>query len=109
MFFCWPDPSSLTPAISVRASRAVRPATGRAAASAADTSAGLIAVKLSLATAYSANPPPYCHSKQTTHKIDIGNIILGYVGQRSKLGKFTDYQKNKEKAQVHGAWRRKIK
>nr|GMD66994.1 uncharacterized protein LOC25491804 [Ipomoea batatas] len=38
----------------------VKPAMGRPAASAADTSSGLKAVKVSFVTAYSANPPPSC-------------------------------------------------
>nr|GMD18729.1 hypothetical protein Ahy_B03g067316 isoform C [Ipomoea batatas] len=66
MFFWGPLPSSLTPAASTRAWRAVRPATGRPAASAAGTSGGLMVVKLSLATAYSANPPPVYPTSTTS-------------------------------------------
>ena len=61
MVLSGPVPSRLTPTTWVRAWRAVRPAMGSPAPSAADTSGGLGTVKFSLATAYSASPPPYCH------------------------------------------------
>lgn len=65
---CRPVPSSLTPADSVTAWRAARPATGKLAPSAAETSGGHKTIKLSLATAYSASPPPVYHCKYN-HKI----------------------------------------
>jgi hypothetical protein len=44
----------------VSAWRAVTPAMGKPAPSAAETSAGLATVSFSLDTANSASPPPYC-------------------------------------------------
>lgn len=68
MFLRGPLPSRLSPADWVRALRAERPATGKVAPSAADTSGGRLTVRSVLATAYSARPPPVCFVEIYDHK-----------------------------------------